>query len=629
MPHFRAQLLCATLCTVLTPNIGHCYQTAANLTVGSVSVELRRVSTILGSANANPLYGTFAPGDTKLFLVQQGTVDANPDLPGKVLYINPSVVDDPVGTLLDFTSQLPGALDITHFEKGLLGLAFHPDFSNPAKPGYLKFYTYSNESRSAHGPDPFGSPDFIHPETAGDPTRVNNLAVLREWTANSATPTSATPTRVVLKIADPQNQHNGGTIAFSPKDGYLYWALGDGGGNSSNSPDFVGSINSTTDGHTNSVMLNGQLLPHGNGQDRTNPLGSILRINPLRAVDAPDPNATPSANGQYQIPIDNPFTMAANIDPNTSLPYPSWNSAWVDEIYAYGLRNPYRFSFDAGAHPADPARGTLYLADAGYNDREEIDVIAAGGNYGWIIREGTDIMQGQQGIPAYTAPPNAKTGLPDTLIDPVAEYHESVGIAIVGGFVYRGSTATTLAGKYIFGDWQSPLSPQSGNGLLLYFDTNEVKNATEPFTIRRLGISPTGAAMPNADLLGFGQGAGGEIYAMFDNGQIFELRPIVIPAPGDYNDDGIVDAADYVVWRKNVGTNNTLPNDAIGNTIGPAHYEQWRANFGKTASRAVGGSHAVPEPASTGVLILSAIALKLLKSGRWRRYAVKSQDFIR
>jgi glucose/arabinose dehydrogenase len=624
MPRF---IFCALLFGALAPEVSYGYQTAANLTLGSVSVELRRVNTIFGANNANPLFGTFAPGDTKLFLVQQGTADANPDLPGKVLYINPRLVDGPVGTLLDFQAQLPGVLDIGHFEKGLLGLAFHPDFHNPAMSGYLKFYTYSNENRAAHPPDPFGSPDFIHPETAGDATRVNNLAVLREWTANSVTPTSATPSRVILKIADPQNQHNGGTIAFSPSDGYLYWALGDGGGNSSNSPDFVGSINSNTDGHTNSAMVNGQLLPHGNGQDRTNPLGSILRINPLRAVDAPDANATASANGQYQIPIDNPFTRQANIDPGTGEPYPAWNPAWVEEIYAYGLRNPYRFSFDSGADAADPNRGTLYLADAGYNDREEIDVISAGGNYGWVIREGTDTMQGQQGIPAYTAPPNAKTGLPDTLIDPVAEYHESVGIAIVGGFVYRGSTATTLAGKYILGDWQSPLSPQNGNGLFLYFDTNEAKNPNEPFTIRRLGISPTGAAMPNADLLGFGQGAGGEIYAMFDNGQIYELQPIIISTPGDYNDDGTVDAADYVVWRNNVGTNVLLPNDAIGNTIGPAHYDQWRANFGET-DLAAGGGHTIPELATARLLILSImICLHGLKRRNW--LAVKSQDFSR
>jgi glucose/arabinose dehydrogenase len=611
-----ALILCAILCAGMRDSPASAYQTAANLAIGPVSVELRRVNTILGSQNANPLYGTSAPGDTKLFLVQQGTVDANPDLPGKILYIDPSVVDGPVGTLLDFNAQLPGVLDISHFEKGLLGLAFHPDFNNPAKPGYLKLYTYSNENRTAHGPDPFGNPDFIHPETAGAATRVNNLAVLREWTANSTTPTSATPSRVILKIADPQNQHNGGTIAFSPADGYLYWALGDGGGNSSNSPDFVGTINSSTDGHTNSVMSNGQLLPHGNGQDRSNPLGSILRINPLPAADALDPNATPSANGQYQIPIGNPFTRDSNIDPNTNMPYPAWDPAWVDEIYAYGLRNPYRFSFDAGAHAEDPKRGTLYLADAGYNDREEIDLITAGANYGWVIREGTDTMQGQQGIPAYTAPTNAQTGLPDTLVDPVAEYHESIGIAIVGGFVYRGATATTLAGKYIFGDWQSPLSTQSGNGLLLYFDTSETKNPDDPFTIHRLNIGSRGAAMPNADLLGFGQGAGGEIYAMFDNGQIYELRPIIIELPGDYNDDGIVDAADYVVWRENSGTNTTLPNDAVGGTIGPAQYEQWRAHFGNSMGEASARNQPVPEP--TTIILMIVFSANLLHCYRGR-----------
>jgi hypothetical protein len=313
MPRTRRLIVAAAIAwTALGGAIVHAHQTAATLTIGPVSVRLRLINTITGSGNANVLYGTHAPGDNKLFLVQQGTNSPNPDIPGKVLYINPSQINGAVGTLLDFNTQLPGVLDITHFEKGLLGLAFHPDFSNAAKPGHLKFYTYSNENYSTHG-----SVDFIHAETATNPGTL------------ITTPTSATPSRVVLKIADPQNQHNGGTIAFNPVDGYLYWGLGDGGGNSSNSPDFVTSISNPTDGHTNS---SGPGAPHGNGQDRTNPLGDMLRINPLRAADAPDPNAAPSANGQYQIPIDNPFTMASNINPDTSLPFPNWNAAWVDEI---------------------------------------------------------------------------------------------------------------------------------------------------------------------------------------------------------------------------------------------------------------------------------------------------------
>ena len=139
-------------------------QTSANTPIGSVAVKLRRINTITGGSNANPLYGTHAPGDSRLFMIQQGTDVPSPDLAGKILYTNPTVVDSAVGTLLDFSVQLPGVLDITHFEKGLLGVAFHPEFNDSLSPGYRKFYTYSSEMRTAHP-----TVDYIHPELIPDP----------------------------------------------------------------------------------------------------------------------------------------------------------------------------------------------------------------------------------------------------------------------------------------------------------------------------------------------------------------------------------------------------------------------------------------------------------------------------
>jgi hypothetical protein len=608
--------LAALVSSLLAPTDVCGIQTSANLTTGTVSVRLKLVNTISGSTNANPLYGTYAPGDTKLFLIQQGTNIPATDIPGRVLYINPSVVGGAVGTLLDFDVQLPGFLDITHAEKGLLGVAFHPDFNNPVKPGYLKFYSYSCENYSAHG-----AVDFIHPETAGNPaTLVNNVNTLREWTANSTTPTSATPSRVVLRIADPQRQHNGGTIAFSPVDGYLYWGVGDGGGNSSDSPDFdnsAGGIASTTDGHTNSVTVGPIKLPHGNGQDRTNPHGSILRINPLSAATAPDANATPSANIQYQIPNDNPFTMQSNINPATMAAYVNWDPNWVDEIYAYGIRNPYRFALDRGDGAANADRGKLYLADAGYDKREEIDLILPGRNYGWVMREGTLSMGGVDGVPTdYTAPVNAVTGLPDTLTDPIAEHDDTISNANIGGFVSRQASTNSLFGKYVFGGYQSGL--QGGNGILLYFDTNEVKNPNDPYTIRRLGITGS-PALPSSSLLGFGEGANGAIYAMFDNGQIYELVPQAIPLPGDYNNNHVVDAADYVLWRENAGTNNILLNDAVGGMIDDDQYNQWRANFGNSIATGGFGAVLVPEPGVLPLLFASAVAGLLATRGSRRR----------
>jgi glucose/arabinose dehydrogenase len=522
-PPFSLAIWFALVVAVLASGTAHGQQNSNTLTLGDIVVELKRVNTVTGGANANLLYGTFAPGDSKLFLVQQGSPSPS-SLPGKVCYLDPGVVDAPVGTLIEFNTQLPGFLDTRHFEKGLLGVAFHPDFADAGQPGYRKFYTYSSELFPAHG-----ELDFTHPETGLITNRINNLSVLREWTANSTTPTSAVPARVILRIADPQNQHNGGTIAFNPVDRYLYWALGDGGGNSSNSPDYDGSSNNTnlnhaTDGHSNST---GPGAPHGNGQDRTNPLGAMLRINPLSAATAPDANAVPSANGQYQIPTNNPFTLPSNLNPLTSQPYPAWDSNWVDEIFAYGLRNPYRFCFDRGNDALDPNRGKLYLADAGYNSREEVNLIVRGGNYGWVIREGTRSMEGERGIPAYIAPVNAATGLPDVLLDPIAEYDDSLGQAIIGGFVYRGAKIPALVDKYVFGEWNSTAPGE--DGVLFYFDLAEVKSPAAPFTIYRLGISPRGASLPVAALLGFGEGHDGEVYALFDNGEIYSIAAQVSP----------------------------------------------------------------------------------------------------
>jgi hypothetical protein len=97
---------------------------------------------------------------------------------------------------------------------------------------------------------------------------------------------------------------------------------------------------------------------------------------------------------------------------------------------------------------------------------------------------------------------------------------------------------------------------------------------------------------------------------MFDNGQIYELRP-VSQLPGDYNDDGAVDAADYVVWRENSGTTNSLPNDAIGGMIGPAHYDQWRANFGDSAGEAgTLAQHQIPEPTTVALLFVLLVVLR-------------------
>lgn len=189
---------------------------------------------------------------------------------------------------------------------------------------------------------------------------------------------------ILLTYKQPYRNHNGGKVAFGP-DGYLYIAVGDGGSGGD---------------------------PQNNGQDRTTLLGKILRI---------DVNTT-SGNRKYGIPPDNP--------------YANNKEGYREEIYAYGLRNPWKISFDEET-------GRLWAADVGQNKIEEIDIIKNGGNYGWRIMEASDCFDpssncDQQG-----------------LILPVHEYTHDEGVSITGGFVYRGEAMPELHGKYIYADYVS------------------------------------------------------------------------------------------------------------------------------------------------------------------------------
>jgi glucose/arabinose dehydrogenase len=199
--------------------------------------------------------------------------------------------------------------------------------------------------------------------------------------ANAADPSSA---RILLVVPQPFENHNGGQIAFGP-DGYLYVALGDGGA--------AGD-------------------PFGNGQNRKTLLGKLLRI---------DVN-TQTATTFYGIPPDNPFVGNSE--------------GWRPEIYAYGLRNPWRFSFDR-------LTGALWAGDVGQNRVEEVDVITRGGNYGWNVMEGTLCYNPSSGCDTSGS------------IRPVIEYGRSEGVCVTGGYVYRGNDLPTLVGKYVFGDYGS------------------------------------------------------------------------------------------------------------------------------------------------------------------------------
>lgn len=263
---------------------------------------------------------------------------------------------------------------------------------------------------------------------------------------------------VLFTVDEPQFNHNAGAVAFGP-DGFLYFSLGDGGG--------------AHDGLADTPPSHG---PIGHGQNVETPLGSLLRID----VDSP-----PQEPLAYAIPIDNPFV----------------GEPGLDEIYAYGLRNPYKFSFDDGPE----GDGALYLADVGQNLFEEVNIIHNGGNYGWVTREGFSCFDPfNPGAPPASCSTTGPMG--EALIDPIVDYsHVDGGISVIGGFVYRGTRSPSLSGKYIFGDFSAEFTTPSGR---LYF----LEDVTDGFEIREFQIGledrPYGLF-----LKGFGEDEDGEIYA--------------------------------------------------------------------------------------------------------------------
>ena len=360
---------------------------------------------------------------------------------------------------LDLSSRLV-SLSPQYDERGLLGLTFNPQFATPGTAGYGKFYTYTSEPVAAKA-------DFT--VTLNPGTSFNHQNVLAEWQVDPNNPDAVNlnSRREILRVDWPQMNHNSGNLAFGP-DGDLYVGLGDGGNGND-----VGNGHGTT----------------GNGQNAGTVLGSILRI---------DPNGNNSANGQYGIPADNPLLNVPGA---------------VDEIYAYGLRHPWRFSFDT-------VTGALVEGETGQGTIEEVNIITAGGNYGWNLKEGQFKFN-----PANAEVSNDLSGLPAGLIDPVLQYDHDEGTALIGGFVYHGSAVPGLEGKYIFADWGAFAGP---SGRLFAGDLNTGK-------IEELNIDNMDMSMW---ILGFGQDAKGELYVLGDNslapkgitGQVFKISSVPVPA---------------------------------------------------------------------------------------------------
>ena len=263
---------------------------------------------------------------------------------------------------------------------------------------------------------------------------------------NNANQAVSTADRILLTVSQPFTNHNGGMIAFGPADNFLYIALGDGG-----------DANDPNDRAQNTGVL----------------LGKLLRIDVSQGTQAP--------NLEYAIPPDNPFV----------------NVAGADEIWSYGLRNPWRFSFDRQTRD-------LYVADVGQGAKEEVNAstFASGAgkgiNYGWKIMEGT-----------ICRPPTMMCDMTGLTL-PVAEYDHSNGAcSITGGYVYRGNSVPALQGTYFYGDFCARFvrSFKLVNGVA-------TEEASWP------------ALSPGGNITSFGEDAAGELYIMTSGGSLFRIVPM-------------------------------------------------------------------------------------------------------
>ncbi len=403
--------------------------TAAAVAIAAAPAWSQVKSMRVASGLNRPIFVTAPPGDHRLFIVEQRGVV-------KIL-VNGAVLATP---FLDIDAIVPeiGSFD----ERGLLGLAFDPDFASNRRI-YVNYTDLSGDTHIRRYVVSAGDPNVVDLSTAED----------------------------LLVIDQPQSNHNGGTLAFSPVDGYLYVGMGDGGGSGD---------------------------PNERAQDPAELLGKMLRLDV-------------SGESGYSIPPGNPYQ---NLE------------GWRDEIWALGLRNPYRWSFDR-------ATGDLWIGDVGQFDWEEIDVQPAsssgGENYGWDIMEGTHCYEPPSGCD------------PTGLVLPIHEYGHNGNCSITGGSVYRGSVIPGLAGTYFFADFCS-----ARVWSLRYSD-----GSVSEFTERTAELAPGGGLLIE-DIAAIGEDGFGELYIVDrDNnsttgGEIYRI----LPAESASVDEGGLTAEGPLVFRR-------------------------------------------------------------------------------
>jgi glucose/arabinose dehydrogenase len=404
----------------------------------------------------SPTSAAIAPGVLDRLFVTDQT--------GKIWSVDLSTGEKKLfGDLTPILAELGNVVEGSKFdERGLLGLAFDPSYQRNGR-----LFTYQTQpwQRPADFSTEPGVQDNCRqydPEFIPHPCQNVLTAWRVEDPSDPDTTIDPSSARELLRIDKPEFNHNAGAVQFGP-DGMLYLSVGDGGFGDDQGP-----------GH----------VKRGNAQSLSplNVLGKILRI---------DQNGSNSANGQYGIPPDNPFV----------------GKEGADEIWAYGLRNPYRMSFDT-------VTGDLWTADTGQNNIEEVDVIRRGGNYGWRAREGTfRFHPGSRSSPEDSFVTRGHGHVPD-LIRPVAEYdhtgpNESInGEAAIGGYVYHGASVPQLANRYVFGDYSHEADEGIASGrLFLVTPSGDVEHRVSIVLV-------DGAEDFPMFVLGFAASANGELYVL-------------------------------------------------------------------------------------------------------------------
>lgn len=452
-------------------------------------------------------------------------------------------------------------------QTGMRGMAFHPDFNNPGADGYRKFYT--SHSRNAF------SPAVGNPKAFFSPPGINHESVVGEWTVDAGGAVIPSSYREVLRVGQPRDDHNIGQIAFNPNAsageadyGNLYIALGDGGG--PGDPD-----NLSQNISTNAPNSGGFGFPHG----------SILRIDPIEVGNTP-----------FQVPSDNPFAGQVGT---------------IQEVWAYGLRNPHKFVWDTAAEEK------LLISDIGQGNIEEVNLGVAGANYGWDQREGTFTYINNNSV--GTLPGDHPS---DAFTYPVAQYDHDLDnngftdslYAITSGPVYRGDAIPELRGKYFFGDFSegnaiwavnvdelvqredfTDLGSLSDGNLAPYAEVQLTRNGS-PTTMLDLIRAESGNFGLGRTDIRLEEGPDGELYILNKrDGVIRRFASTDGLQAGDFNGDGAVDIADYTTWR-----------DLLGVRYEQRDYDTWVANFGESLAAATG----IPEPAAWVLCSVVALAIK-------------------